>query len=305
MRKSRSKIFRQLLEKPGLLLRPCGYDALSALLIEKAGFKHMGTSGYAISASAIGQPDLGLISFGELLERARNIINSVSIPVDVDADTGYGNALNAYWTAKNYIWIDAAGIRIEDQTWPKRCGHMSGKTIISKEDMATKIAALIQAREEEGSDLVIGARTDARAIEGFDRTIERAVSYAQAGADYIYVECPQSLEEVKHLVQKIEIPLAFNLIPGGKTPRFALSELERIGVKYISIPMVCLYPAAKAMLDALEALKNGDLDRVGTLGINWSEFNDLIGTKKWRQMEALFGQGTYGPSSKAEETGKR
>ena len=287
----KSKLFRQLLEKPGMVLRPCGYDALSALLIEKAGFELMGTSGYAISASAIGQPDLGLISFGELLERARNIINSVSIPVDVDADTGYGNALNAYWTAKNFIWIDAAGIRIEDQTWPKRCGHMSGKTIISKDEMVLKIAALIRARDEEGSDLVIGARTDARSIEGFEKTIERAIAYAKAGADYIYVECPQSLEEVKHLVKKIQIPLAFNLIPGGKTPLFSISELESIGVKYLSIPMVCLYPAAKAMLNALLALKNGDLEKVGELGINWSEFNELIGVRKWKQLESEFGQG--------------
>ncbi|MDD4162397.1 MAG: isocitrate lyase/PEP mutase family protein [Methanothrix sp.] len=280
-----------MLEKPGLVLRPCGYDALSALMIEKAGFELMGTSGYAISASAIGQPDLGLISFGELLERARNMINSVSIPVDVDADTGYGNALNAYWTAKNYIWIDAAGIRIEDQTWPKRCGHMSGKTIISRDEMVLKIAALIRARDEEGSDLVIGARTDARAIEGFDKTIERAIAYAQAGADYIYVECPQSLEEVKHLVKKIQIPLAFNLIPGGKTPLFSISELERIGVKYLSIPMVCLYPAAKAMLNALMALKNDDLEKIGEIGINWSEFNELVDVRKWRQLEKEFGQG--------------
>jgi methylisocitrate lyase len=286
-----SKLFRQLLEKPGLVLRPCGYDALSALLIEKAGFELMGTSGYAISASAIGQPDLGLISFGEFLERARNRINSVSIPVDVDADTGYGNALNAYWTAKNFIWVDAAGIRIEDQTWPKRCGHMSGKTIISKDEMVLKIAALIRARDEEGSDLVIGARTDARAIEGFDKTIERAIAYAKAGADYIYVECPQSLEEVKHLVKKIQIPLAFNLIPGGKTPLFSISELESIGVKYLSIPMVCLYPAAKAMLNALLALKNGDLEKVGEIGINWSEFNELIGVRKWKQLESEFGKG--------------
>jgi 2-methylisocitrate lyase-like PEP mutase family enzyme len=290
MRKSKSKTFRQLLEKPGLVLRPCGYDALSALLIEKAGFKLMGTSGYAISASAIGQPDLGLISFGELLERGRHLINAVSIPVDIDADTGYGNALNAYWTVKNYIWIDAAGIRIEDQTWPKRCGHMSGKTIISKDEMVLKIAALIRAREEEGSDLVIGARTDARALEGFDKTIERVVAYANAGADYVYVECPQSLEEVKHLVNKIEIPLAFNLIPGGKTPNFSISELERIGVKYLSIPMVCLYPAVKAMQDALQALKNDDLEKVGEIGINWSEFNELIGVRKWRQLESEFGQ---------------
>ena len=285
MTNSRSRIFRELLERPGLLLRPCGYDALSALLIEKAGFKLMGTSGYAIAASAIGQPDLGLISFGELLERARNIINCVSIPVDVDADTGYGNALNAYWTAKNYIWIDAAGIRIEDQTWPKRCGHMSGKSIISKEEMAAKIKAAIRAREEEGSELVIGARTDARAIEGFEGTVERAMLYARAGADYVYVECPQSLEEVARLVKSISVPLAFNLIPGGKTPSFALAELEDLGVKYISIPMVCIYPAVRSMQEALQALKEGDLARVGELGINWSQFNELIGVKKWRRLE--------------------
>jgi len=286
MSKSRSKIFRGLLEKPGLVLRPCGYDALSALLIERAGFELMGTSGYAISASAIGQPDLGLISFGELLERARNIINCVSIPVDVDADTGYGNALNAYWTAKNYIWIDAAGIRIEDQTWPKRCGHMSGKTIIPKDEMAAKIRALIRAREEEGSDLVIGARTDARAVEGFEGTVERAVLYARSGADYVYVECPQSLEEAAHLVKKIEVPLAFNLIPGGKTPNFSLSDLEAIGVKYISIPMVCLYPAVKSMISGLRALREGDLTKLGELGINWHDFNDIIGVKRWRQLES-------------------
>lgn len=290
MAESKSKTFRQLLERSGILLRPCGYDALSALLIERAGFRLMGTSGYAISASAIGQPDLGLISFGELLERARNICNCVSIPVDIDADTGYGNALNAYWTAKNYIWIGAAGIRVEDQTWPKRCGHMSGKSIISREEMVWKIKAMIRAREEEGSDLVIGARTDARSIEGFESTIERAVAYADAGADYIYVECPQSLKEVEHLVKGIQIPLAFNLIPGGKTPPFSISDLEAIGVKYLSIPMVCLYPAVRAMSSALEALKSFDLQKVGELGINWSEFNDLIGARLWREREREFGE---------------
>jgi len=284
----RSKIFRQLLARPGLTLRPCAYDALSAILIERAGFKLLGTSGYAISASSIGQPDLGLISFGELLERARHIINSVSIPVDVDGDTGYGNALNVYWTVKNYIWIDAAGVRIEDQTWPKRCGHMSGKSIISKEEMANKIRAAVRARDEEKSDMVIGARTDARALEGFDKTIERGIAYAQAGADYIYVECPQSLAEVKQLVEEIPIPLAFNLIPGGKTPSFSIPELQDLGVKYLSIPMVCVYPAAKAMAQSLKMLKEGDMAGIGEIGVSWSEFNDLIGVRKWRQIEEEF-----------------
>jgi 2-methylisocitrate lyase-like PEP mutase family enzyme len=285
---NKSKMFRHLLEQPGLTLRPCAYDAISAILIEKAGFKLLGTSGYAISASAIGQPDLGLISFGELLERGRHIIDSVSIPVDVDGDTGYGNALNVYWTIKNYIWIDAAGVRIEDQTWPKRCGHMSGKSIISKEDMAHKIRAAVRARDEERSDMVIGARTDARAIEGFEKTIERGVAYAEAGADYIYVECPQSLAEVKQLVGEIPIPLAFNLIPGGKTPSFSIRELQDLGVKYLSIPMVCVYPAAKAMSNALKMLKEGDLTGIGEIGVSWSEFNELIGVRKWRQLEEEF-----------------
>ena len=287
----KSKLFRQLLEKPGLVLRPCGYDALSALLIEKAGFELMGTSGYAISASAIGQPDLGLISFGELLERARNIINSVSIPVDVDADTGYGNALNAYWTAKNFIWIDAAGIRIEDQTWPKRCGHMSGKTIISKDEMVLKIAALIRARDEEGSDLVIGARTDARAIEGFDKTIERAIAYAKAGADYIYVECPQSLEEIKHLVKIIQIPLAFNLIPGGKTPLFSHFRAGKHRREVPFHPHGLPLPSREGYAECLAGFGTGDLVKVGELGIKWSEFNELVGVIKWKQLESEFRAG--------------
>jgi len=284
----KSKLFRQLLEKPGLTLRPCAYDALSAILIEREGFNLLGTSGYAISASSIGQPDLGLISFGELFDRARNIINSISIPVDVDADTGYGNALNVYWTVKNYIKIDAAGVRIEDQTWPKRCGHMSGKSIVSKEEMVHKIQAAVRSRDEESSDMVIGARTDARAIEGFEKTIERCIDYAKAGADYIYVECPQSLGEVRQFVDGIPIPLAFNLIPGGKTPLFAISELQDIGVKYLSIPMICVYPAAKAMSDALKMLKDGDLAGIGKIGVSWSEFNDLVGGRKWRQLEDEF-----------------
>jgi 2-methylisocitrate lyase-like PEP mutase family enzyme len=193
-----------------------------------------------------------------------------------------------FWTIKNYIWIDAAGVRIEDQTWPKRCGHMGGKSIISRDEMVQKIQAAVRARDEECSDMVIGARTDARAIEGFEKTIERGIAYAKAGADYIYVECPQSLEEVKQLVERIPIPLAFNLIPGGKTPLFAISVLQDIGVKYLSIPMICVYPAAKAIMNALKMLKNADLAGIAENGVSWSEFNDLIGARKWRLLEDEF-----------------
>lgn len=283
---TRSRAFRKLLEQSGLVLRPCAYDALSAILIEKAGFGIVGTSGYGISGSAIGQPDLGLVSFGEMLERVRTIVNCVTIPVDADADTGYGNALNIYWTVKNFAWIRASGVRIEDQIWPKRCGHMTGKQIISQEEMVEKVKAAVKARDEEDPDMVIGARTDARSVVGLEEAVERGVAYAHAGADYIYVESPQSLIEVDKLVKSIPAPLAFNLIPGGRTPPFQTHELERLGVKYIPVPMVCLYAATKGMAQALKILKETrDASRLAEIGVSWAEFNKIVGLDVWRRLE--------------------
>jgi 2-methylisocitrate lyase-like PEP mutase family enzyme len=282
----RSRAFRKLIEGNKMILRPCAYDALSAVLIEKAGFAVVGTSGYAISASIIGQPDIGLVSFGEMLERVRTIVNSVSISVDADVDTGYGNALNAYWTVKNFAWIRASGVRLEDQTWPKRCGHMAGKQVISKEEMTQKIRAAIEARNEEDPDMIVGARTDARSVAGLEETVDRGVVYAKAGADYVYVEAPQSLKEVEMLVKRIPAPVAFNLIPGGRTPPFPIGELERLGVRYLSVPMACLYPAAKAMREALKVLRERrDLARLAEMGLTWAEFNEVVAADKWRRRE--------------------
>lgn len=280
-----AKKFREYLNSKELLFRPCAYDALSAILIERAGFKVIGTTGYGISASLIGQPDLGLIDFSAMLERVRTIINAVTIPVDVDADTGYGNALNVYWTVKNFARIGASGVRIEDQVWPKRCGHMAGKEIISIDEMVGKIKAAIKAKDEENPYLVIGIRTDARAIEGFEGALKRAKIYADAGADYIYVEAPQSLEEIKKLVQEVPVPIAFNIIPGGKTPPFTIDDLEKVGVRYLSVPMVCLYSATKAMIESLKALKNRDIEKIKNSGVLWNEFNEIVGMSKWRKIE--------------------
>lgn len=283
---TKSTTFRRLFDETGMIIRPCAYDALSALLIEKAGFAVVGTSGYGISASAIGQPDMGLVSFGEMLERIRTITNSVSIPVDADIDTGYGNALNVYWAVKNFAWVRAAGVRVEDQTWPKRCGHMAGKEIIPKDEMIQKIEAAIEARDEEDPDMIIGARTDARSVAGLEEAIERGIAYAKAGADYVYVEAPQSLEEVELLVKRIPAPVAFNLIPGGRTPPFSMEELETRGVKYVSVPMVCLYAATKAMMDALKLLRETrDVAKLSETGVSWSTFNEIIGSRVWRQRE--------------------
>lgn len=284
--RSKGQEFRRALEKKGLLLRPCAYDALSAILIEQAGFEVIGTTGYGISASLIGQPDLGLVSYGEMLERVRSIIAAVTRPVDVDADTGYGNALNVYWAVYNFAMVGAGGVRIEDQVWPKRCGHMAGKAIIPKDEMVQKIRAAIRARNETDPDLVLGARTDARSVAGLDAVIERGKAYAEAGADYVYVEAPQSLEELKLIVKSIPAPIALNIIPGGRTPPFTLQQLEEAGVKYLSLPMIALYPAAKAIREALRIfIETKDLGKLAEMGVTWSEFNEIVGMRKWRRLE--------------------
>jgi len=283
---SKGKQFKNILNSKGLHLRPCAYDALSALLIERAGFQIVGTTGYGISSSLIGQPDMGLIGYHEMMERTRTIVNAVDLPVDVDVDTGYGNALNVHWTVLNFARIDAASIRFEDQVWPKRCGHMAGKQVIPASEMVQKIKAAVKTRDTENPDMAIGARTDARTVTGFDDALNRAKAYAEAGADYVYVEAPQSLDEVGKLVEKVPAPLAFNVIPGGKTPPFTFEELESRGVRYVSVPMICLYPAAKAMMTALEELKHGrDIRKIASMGVSWAEFNDLVGVNKWRQLE--------------------
>ena len=284
--KNKSQKFREMLQGPETILRPCAYDSLSAILIEKAGFDIVGTTGYGISSSLVGQPDMGFVDYSKMLERTRTIVNSVSKPVDVDIDTGYGNALNVNWVVKNFAKIGAASVRLEDQVWPKRCGHMEGKQIVPKEDMVRKIKSAVKAKKEIGSDLVIGARTDARSIAGSEETINRGKAYAEAGADYIYVEAPQTIEEVEKLKEQIPAPLAFNIIPGGRTPPFEIPELEKVGVDFLSVPMVALYPAAQAMKESLKVLKEEkDIQKIGEMGVSWSEFNEIVGLSDWRELE--------------------
>jgi len=286
---SKGTLFKELLHGDEMILRPCAYDSLSAILIERAGFEVVGTTGYGISASLIGQPDIGLVGFHEMFERVRTIINAIDLPVDVDIDTGYGNALNVSWTVRNFADIGAAGVRIEDQVWPKRCGHMAGKQVIPIDDMLRKINSAVRTRDEAGSDMAIGARTDARAVNGFKDALKRAVTYAEAGADYVYVEAPQNLEEVKTLVDEIPVPLMFNVIPGGRTPPFSFNDLEELGVSYVSVPMICLYPAVKAMKEALNELRTGkNVTKLASMGVSWTEFNEIVNLSYWRRKELEF-----------------
>ena len=268
---------RKLLTSKGLSLRPCAMDCLSAKLIEQAGFPIIGTSGYAVSAVYIGQPDLELLGFEGMYDQVKRIIDTVpDTPVDVDGDNGYGNATKTYYVVSKYIKAGAAGIRIEDQAPMKRCGHMDGKEIIPMFEMEDKIRAAIQARDHTG-DIVIGIRTDAMSVEGPEKTIRRIEAYSKYDIDYIYVEIPQTLREIEMLVDAIyPMPLAMNIIPGGKTPDFTLEDLEIAGVRYLSVPMICLYPAVKAIQEALQNLTIGNLKYVEYSGVKWDEFNRIV-----------------------------
>jgi len=282
----KSSILRKMLRKPGIIIMPGAYDALSAKIIEMVGFKAILHTGYGTAASLLGAPDIGLVSFGEMANRVRSIARAVNIPVVGDADTGYGNPINAYRTVKEYIWAGAAGLFIEDQVWPKRCGHMFGKQIISKEEMVGKVMAADDARREEDPDFVIGARTDAIAIEGIDGAIERANAYVGAGADFIFVEAFENVDQMKRAVKEIKAPLMLNLIEGGRTPLISVQEAEKLGFKMVIFPLTALYSATKAMIDTLTILKEkrSAQDYLDKL-VTFPEFAKMIGIDKYREME--------------------
>jgi len=282
----KSTVFRKMLSEPGVIVMPGAYDALSAKIAEIVGFKAVIHTGYGTAASLLGLPDIGLVSFGEMVYRVATIARAVNIPVIGDADTGYGNAINVYRTVKEYIWAGAAGLFIEDQVWPKRCGHMFGKMIIDKEEMVGKVAAASDARKEVDPDFVIGARTDAIAVAGIDEAIERAELYRKAGADFIFIEAFENVEQMERAVKEVKAPLMLNLIEGGRTPLVSVSEAEKLGFKIVIFPLTALYAAVKAMLETLSILREKGsaqtyLDRL----ITFPEFAKIVEIGKFREME--------------------
>ncbi len=236
---------------------PCCFDALSARLIEQAGFELTFMSGFAVSASRLGMPDTGLISFGEMLDQGRNICSATRLPVIGDGDTGYGNALNVKRTVKSYANAGFAGVMIEDQEAPKRCGHTRGKRVVSRAEAVSRIQAAVDAREE-GADILVVARTDARATDGFDEAVARCRAFADAGVDITFLEAPRSESEMLELCEAIPGPKMANLVEGGDTPLLPPERLEEIGYRIAAYPLTLLSAATAAMLDALHALSNGD-----------------------------------------------
>ncbi|HAG21880.1 MAG TPA: carboxyvinyl-carboxyphosphonate phosphorylmutase [Synergistaceae bacterium] len=286
--KKTSKL-KQLIQERKALVCPGAHDAISAKLIERAGFKALQVSGFGLSATYLGLPDMAFLSFSEVLHFSKNIIDSVEIPVMVDADTGYGNAVNAMHVTGEFVKAGAAGMNIEDQLFPKRCGHLEGKRIIPMEEMVLKIKACRKAADELDPDFVINARTDAIAVSGVEDAIKRGNAYAEAGADLIFVEAPRSAEQIKHVIEHIDAPVSINLmdaVVGGKTPLIAIETLRELGVGRISIPVGPLFAAIKGMVNYLDAIKGDHLAEGRTdLVADFGFFKELVGFPKYRELE--------------------
>lgn len=252
---------RQILAQPGLLSMPGCHDALSARLIEQAGFSMSFMSGFAVSATRLGLPDTGLISYAELLDQGRNICSAVDIPIFGDGDTGFGNAVNIKRTVEGYARAGFACIMLEDQVMPKRCGHTKGKEVVSRDEAFSRIQAAVDARDE-GHDILILARTDARATHSMDEAIYRAREFARLGADITFIEAPESIEEMKSYCDAVPGYKLANMIEHGKTPVLAYAELEAIGYKIAVYPLTLLNASIVAMRQAIDGLKQGRVENV-------------------------------------------
>jgi carboxyvinyl-carboxyphosphonate phosphorylmutase len=279
---------KQLLNDKKLLVAPGAYDALSAKIIESAGFDTVYMTGYGISASVLGEPDVGLLSFSEMAQRAGDLANTVNVPVLADADTGFGNPLNVRRTVKAYEKAGCAGIQLEDQVAPKRCGHMLGREVIPMEEMIQKIKAAVDARQD--SDFAIVARTDARTKYGLEEALRRGEAYAEAGADVLFIESPESVDELRKINETFpDTPTLANMIEGGRTPVPSLDELEALGFAIAIFPLGPLYAAAKAVKAYAEELKTAKTTagKVQDM-ITFEEFNRLIGLPEYNKLEERY-----------------
>jgi carboxyvinyl-carboxyphosphonate phosphorylmutase len=278
----------ELLRAQEPILAPGAYDALTARLIEQAGFPAVYMTGFGTSASLLGRPDVGLLTMSQMVDNARRISQAVDVPVIADADTGYGNPLNVIRTVQEYELAGVSAIHIEDQVMPKKCGHMENKQVIAAAEMTEKIRAAVEARTS--SDFLIIARTDARAVEGLDSALRRARAYREAGADILFVEAPQNEDEVAQVARAFpNMPLLFNWAEGGKTPPMPLERLKELGYRIIIFPISALLTAAKAVRGVLAEIKTeGTPRRIFSDGSSFREFNEMIGLGEIQELERRF-----------------
>lgn len=279
---------RTLIAEPGVKAAPAVYDCLGAMTAEQSGFEFIFSSGFGISASLLGKPDFGYLTASEMINAASRIADSVSIPLIADMDTGYGNPLNVIRTVEEIVNSKVAGIILEDQEWPKKCGHFAGKKVIPIHEQAEKIKAAVHARGV--SKLVIVARTDARAIEGLAGAIRRGESYLAAGADVLFIEAPESRDELNQIARHFEgVPLFANIIEGGKTPNLSVGELGDMGYKLVAFALSGLFSVTAALRECFEILKrDGSTDNINK-NLSFEEFKQVIRMDKHLELEDQFG----------------
>ncbi len=265
---------RQLLTEPGIIPMPGVFDAISVRLAERAGFKAAFMSGFMVSASRIGMPDTGLISYAEMADQGRNICDAVSIPVIGDGDTGFGNAVNVKRTVNGYAQAGFGCVMIEDQLAPKRCGHTQGKQVVSRAEANQRLQAAVDAREE-GADILIMARTDANATDGLDEAITRCKDFRRIGVDITFLEAPRDVDEMKRYCDEVEGPKMANMVEQGKTPFLAPAELDAIGYKIGIWPAAMMLAAINGMQAELNRLAGGEAREDGKA--NFSELQDIVG----------------------------
>jgi 2-methylisocitrate lyase-like PEP mutase family enzyme len=267
------------LSKSKTIITPVVHDALTARIAEKLNFEAVWVGGFAVAGATYGLPDIGLTGLAELLAATRNIINAVNIPVLVDADNGYGNERNAAYTVSQLQKIGAAGCFIEDQKSPKRCGHLNGKELVTVQEMIAKLKAVNRIKKSSG--FILCARTDAIAVEGLDKAIARAKAYIKAGANLIFIEAPETLDQLREIPRRVtEAPLLVNMLEGGKTPICSRTQLEKMGYKMIAYPVTTLFSAVMAVEISLKYLKNHGHTR-GLPMISFSDYQKLVGINQF------------------------
>ena len=279
---------RQMLDEPEIIVLPGAYDALSARLAERAGFNACFTTGFGFAATVLGVPDYGLLTMSETMDRVRHVVQALSVPLVADMDTGYGNALNVVRTVRECVALGVAGIILEDQEWPKKCGHFEGKRVIAAEEQAAKLRAAVEARGDD--DLVIIGRTDARQPLGLEDAIRRGKLYREAGADVVFVEAPRSVEELREVARAIsDAPLFANMIEGGKTPLLSSAELQELGYKMVVYPLSALFSAAKAVEETYRALfdEKSTASRQEAM-VSLGQFEEMIDVPAWQEIERKY-----------------
>jgi 2,3-dimethylmalate lyase len=281
----RTTRFRLLIEAPEIVVLPGAHDALTLRLAEQAGFQAVTCGGYSATASLLGAPDVQQLTMTEMADMYARLCDATELPLFADGDTGYGNTTNVARTVRAYERAGVAGLFIEDQESPKRCGHMDGKRVIPAAEMVAKLKAALDARVD--ADLILCARTDARAVHGLDDAIERCQLYREAGADLLFVDAPISVEELRRVCSEIDGPCFANLVEGGKTPILAARQLEAMGFAAVTWPVSASYAIARAVAEVYAALlRDGTTNAVRDRMVDFAAFNSLIGLEQVREAES-------------------